>query len=234
LVNKKDLAKVKKPKGVGHRKRLRTRFLKAGLDGFLDYEVVELLLTLGTPQKDCKQMAKQAIKKFKGLRGVLDASPEELQQIKGIGPLNVFGLKLFQAVSERHAKEKLPTKITFTTPREIVDFLKERLGREKKEHFISLLLDSHNNLISINDISIGILNTSLVHPREVFEPAIKYLATNIIIVHNHPSGDLEPSIEDIKVTQRLSSVGETVGINVIDHLIISSDGYVSLKEKGLL
>lgn len=230
----KKLPKVKKHKGAGHRKRLRERFLEAGLDGFLDYEVVELLLTLGTPQKDCKQIAKGAIKKFKGLRGVLDAAPEELQQIKGIGPRNLLGLKLFQAVSERHAKEKLPTKITFTTPREVADYLKERLGREKKEHFITLLLDSHNNLISINDISTGILNTSLVHPREVFEPAIKCLATDIIIAHNHPSGDLEPSTEDVKITQRLSSVGEIVGINIIDHLIVSSSGYVSLKEKGLL
>ena len=100
MVSKKSVTKVKKHKGAGHRKRLRTKFLEAGLGGFLDYEVVELLLTLGTPRKDCKQMAKRAIKKFKGLRGVLDAPPEELQQIKGIGPRNLFGLKLFQAVSE--------------------------------------------------------------------------------------------------------------------------------------
>ncbi|MBI5466484.1 MAG: hypothetical protein HY974_04300, partial [Candidatus Kerfeldbacteria bacterium] len=89
-------------KGVGHRKRLRDRFLQSGLDGFIDYEIVELLLTLGTPRKDCKQMAKEAIKTFKGLRGVLDASLEDLQQVKGIGPSNAFGVKLFQAISEKY------------------------------------------------------------------------------------------------------------------------------------
>lgn len=221
-------------KGAGHRKRLRQRFLQSGFDGFLDYEIVELLLTLGTPMKDCKQMAKDAIKEFKGLRGVFDASLGELQKIKGIGPLNAFGVKLFQAVSERYAKERVLSKIPLTSPREVANYLREKFGREKKEHFVTVMLDSHNNLISINDISTGILNASLVHPREVFEPAIRSLAANIIIAHNHPSGDLEPSIEDIKLTQRLVSVGEITGIVVMDHLIISSTGHISLKEKGLL
>ena len=223
--------KVKKHKGAGHRKRLRTRFLEAGLDGFLDYEVVELLLTLGTPRKDCKQMAKRAIKEFRGLRGTLDASSEELQQIKGIGPRNLFGLKLFQAVSEKYAKERLPTKITFTTPKEVVDYLRERFGREKKEHFIALLLDSHNNLVSINDISIGTLDASLVHPREVFEPAVKSLAAQIILAHNHPSGDPEPSEDDLKITKGLVEAGRILGIEVIDHIIVTKTGFLSFREK---
>lgn len=234
----KDLPKNGEPKekhvGAGHRKRLRDRFLQSGLDGFLDYEIVELLLTLGTPQKDCKQMAKAAISKFRGLHGVLDATRDDLQMIKGIGPSNAFGIKLFQAISERYAKEKIPSKISLKSPKEVLGYLREKLVREKKEHFISLLLDSNNSLISIQDISIGILDSSLVHPREVFEPAIRHLAANIIVVHNHPSGNLEPSIEDIKITQRLVTVGELTGINVIDHLIISSKGYISMKEKGII
>jgi len=220
--------------GEGHRKRLRERFLQSGLDGFLDYEIVELLLTLGTPRRDCKQMAKMAIKEFGGLRGVLDASLNDLQTIKGIGKSNAFGIKLFQAISERYAREKIPPRISLSSPREVVDYLSEKFGKEKKEHFISLMIDSNNKLISIKNISIGTLNASLVHPREVFEPAIRSLAANIIIAHNHPSGDLEPSIEDIKVTQRLASVGEVTGIKVIDHLIISSKGYLSLKKRGLM
>lgn len=233
----KDLPKMRpreKHIGAGHRKRLRNRFLQSGLDGFLDYEIVELLLTLGTPRKDCKQMAKAAIKMFGGLHGVLDATLDDLQQIKGIGPSNAFGVKLFQAISQRYAKEKIPSNIPLTSPRVVADYLREKLGREKKEHFIIVMLDAHNNLIDINDISVGILNTSLVHPREVFEPAIRQLAAYIIIAHNHPSGDLEPSVDDIKITQRLISVGELTGIKVTDHLIISSRGYVSLREKGLL
>ena len=221
-------------KGVGHRKRLRDRFLLSGLDGFLDYEIIELLLTLGTPRKDCKQVAKAAIKQFKGLRGVLDASLDDIQTIKGIGPSNAFGIKLFQSISERYALEKLPSKISLTSPQKVADYLREKIGREKKEHFVTLLLDSQNGLIRINDISIGTLNEALVHPREVFEPAVRLLAARIIVAHNHPSGDLEPSGEDLKLTQRLLSVGELTGIPVIDHFIVSSTGYISFKEKGLL
>ena len=222
------------PKGAGHRKRLRDRFLQSGLDGFLDYEIVELLLTLGTPMKDCKQMAKEAVKQYKGLRGVLDASLEELQHIKGIGPSNAFGIKLFQAISERYAREQLPQKISLSSPQKIAAYLREKLGREKKEHFVVLLLDAQNDLLQIKEISVGTLEETLAHPREVFESAIKHLASHIIIAHNHPSGSLEPSESDLRLTQRLQSVGELVGISVLDHIIISNTGYISLKEKNLL
>lgn len=221
-------------KGAGHRGRLRERFLQAGLNAFLDYEIIELLLTLGTPRKDCKSMAKDSIKMFGGLRGVLDASLDDLQKVNGIGPSNAFGIKLFQAVSEQYAKVHIPSVISLKSPQEVASFLREKIGREKKEHFISVMLNSQNNLINIRDISVGILNASLVHPREVFEPAIRNFAAHIIIAHNHPSGNLEPSIEDIKLTQRLVSVGEITGIEILDHLIISSSGFFSLKEKGLM
>lgn len=219
--------------GAGHRKRLRDRFLQSGLGGFLDYEIIELLLTLGTPRKDCKQIAKDTIKAFGGLRRVLDASIHELQSINGIGPSNAFGIKLFQAISERYAKEKIPSKIQLGSPKEIADYCREKIGKEKKEYFMVILLDSSNNLIDIKNISVGTLNTSLVHPREVFEHAIKLLAANIILVHNHPSGELEPSMEDLQITDRLRSVGDLIGISVIDHLIISANGYLSFKKAGI-
>lgn len=238
MSGKKKLKIIKYSKGKnsneGHRKRLRERFLQSGLDGFLDYEIVELLLTLGTPRRDCKQAAKAAIKEFKGLKGVLDATLDDLQIIKGIGPSNAFGIKLFQSISERYAKEKIPSKISLSSHSSVIEFLQEKLGREKKEHFIALLLDSQNNLIKIIDISIGTINSTMVHPREVFEPAIRYLASHIVIAHNHPSGDLKPSIEDLKITQRLISVGDTAGINIIDHYIVSSMGYLSMREQGML
>ena len=234
----KDLPSVDRPrernKSAGHRKRLRDRFLQSGLNGFLNYEIVELLLTLGTPRKDCKQMAKEVIKKFKGLRGSLDAVPEELQQIKGIGQMNTFGLKLFQAISEQYAKEKIPIKTLLDSPKLVAEYLQKKIGREKKEHFVVLYLNTKNQLIYEETISIGILNANLVHPREVFKPAIEHLAASIIVVHNHPSGETEPSQDDIEVTKRIKEVGKIMGIEVLDHVIIAGNKVFSFKEKKLL
>jgi DNA repair protein RadC len=234
----KELPKVEKSlieeyEMAGHRKRLRNRFLQGGLDGFLDYEIVELLLTLGTPRKNCKQIAKQAIKKFGGLQGVLDASLEELQQIKGIGPHNIFGIKLFQAISERYAKGKIPAKILMNSPCDVADYLQRKIGREKKEHFVILYLNTRNDLI-VNNVSIGTLNASLVHPREVFKGAVHCHAAQVVIAHNHPSGNTEPSEDDLTLTRRLVEAGKILGIEVVDHVIVTNKAYFSFKEKGLI
>ncbi len=221
------------PKGAGHRKRLRERFLQSGLDGLLDYEIVELLLTLGTPRKDCKQIAKEAIKEFGGLRGALDATFEDLQKVKGIGPSNAFGVKLFQAISERYAKEKISKKTLLDSPELVARYLQKRIGREKKEHFVILYLDTRNQLIT-NNVSIGTLDTSLVHPREVFAAAIQAQAAQVIIAHNHPSGDPEPSPEDIEITKDLAIAGKILGIELLDHVIVTGSGFLSLRTKGVL
>jgi len=228
------MSESKDLKTQGHRERLRKRFLTDGLNGFLDYEIVELLLTLGTPRKDCKQMAKDAIQGFKGLRGVLDASLEELQRIKGIGPSNAFGIKLFQAVSEKYAKEKISTKISLISSIEVADFLRQKIGKEKKEHFFILMLDSRNRLIKYMDISIGTLNANLVHPREVFKEVIDNNAASIILAHNHPSDDPEPSPDDIAITRRLEEAARIFDIEILDHIIVTRDNYVSLKEQNLM
>ncbi|MDP3014911.1 MAG: DNA repair protein RadC [bacterium] len=223
-----------KHKGAGHRKRLRDRFLQSGLGGFLNYEIVELLLTLGGSIQDCKQQAKQAIKKFGGLRNALDAPPEELQQIKGIGPSSIFGLKLFQAISERYAKEKISKKIPLTSPKAVADYLRQKLGREKKENFVILSLDSRNNLIKDAIVSVGTLNANLVHPREVFKEAIDARAASVIVAHNHPSGDSEPSEDDLVITKRLVEAGKIMGIEINDHIIVGKTTYRSLKKDGVI
>lgn len=217
----------------GHRKRLRQRFLTAGLDGFHDYEIVELLLTLGTPRKDCKGPAKDAIIRFKGLIGVMNASTEELQQVTGIGPSNVFGILLFQELAKRYSKEKLDPKLLLSDSRSVFDYLRERIGKKSKECFTLLCLDSHNKLI-IEDISIGILNASLVHPREVFRIAILNNSSHVVVAHNHPSGDPAPSKEDLVTTNRLVEAGKILGITVIDHIIVTQHTFVSLKEIGVI
>lgn len=220
--------------GAGHRKRLRERFLQSGLDGFLDYEIVELLLTLGTPRKDCKQVAKAAIKKFGGLRGVLEATPADLRQIKGIGSSNYFGLKLFQDIEERLAKEKIPVRITLNSSRSVAKYLQKSIGKERKEHFVALYLNSKNHLLSEETISIGTVDANLVHPREVFNPAVRLLSTQVIIAHNHPSNDLLPSPEDVAITRRLQEAAKIFGIELLDHIIVGKDNHSSLREQNLM
>lgn len=222
------------PKNEGHRSRLRSRFLQSGLNAFLDYEVIELLLTLGTPRKDCKQMAKNAIKKFGSLRGVLEAPTDELQDIKGIGPSNIFGLKLFQEMSARLALEHLPKKIALDSSQLVANYLQRSIGSESKEHFVMLSIDSRNSLIKISNVSLGSLNSSVVHPREVFKEAIRSTAARIIIAHNHPSGDPEASPEDVALTRRLDEAAKILGIDLLDHIIVTRDKYSSLKEQNLI
>jgi DNA repair protein RadC len=219
----------------GHRQRLRDKFLTTGLSALHDYEIVELLLTLGTPRKDCKQQAKEAIKRFKGLRGVLDAGLEELQEIKGIGPHNAFGVKLFQSLSERYLKEKLINEqIPLISPDTVFDYLRQSMGKEKQEVFKALFLDSKNKLIDSKDLFIGSLTSSVVYPRKIMEEAIKYHASGLIFAHNHPSGDSTPSNSDKEITNNLIVAGNSMQIRVLDHIIVGGDKYFSFADAGLI
>ncbi|GAH50790.1 unnamed protein product, partial [marine sediment metagenome] len=147
----------------GHRRRLRDKFIRSGISGFHDYEIVELLLTLGTPRKDCKQQAKEAIRKFKTLRGVLEAPTEELQEIKGIGPHNVFGVKLFQEISERYLKERIiGKKIQLKSSKKVYDYLFQSMQKDKKEIFKVMFLDGKNRLVEVEDLFEGSLTSSVV------------------------------------------------------------------------
>jgi len=214
-------------KGAGHRKRLRDRFLISGLDGFLDYEIVELLLTMGTPRKDCKTMAKDLIKKYGNLLRVLNATPTNLEKIKGIGPSNSFGIGLFRAMSERYYKEILKEKTSFDNKNVVYNYLINKIGKQEKEVFVMLCLDTRNNLI-IDEVSVGVLNASLVHPREVFKKAISAGAAKIIVAHNHPSGDATPSTDDIETAKRVSEAGKIIGIPVVDQIVVSGSGCKSI------
>jgi len=224
----------KEHKGAGHRSRLRKRFLQGGLDSFLDYEIVELLLTLGTPRKDCKQIAKALIRRFGGLLEVLEAHPKELQEVNGVGQSNYFGFKLFQALSERIALEQIPEKITTDSTTSVANYLQKLIGQKKKEYFIMFAIDSRNKLTKVSNISIGSLTESVVHPREVFKEAIQYSAAQILIGHNHPSEDPDPSPEDIALTRRLQDAAKVIGIELLDHLIVTRDKFSSLKQLGMM
>ncbi len=149
---------------AGHRQRLRDKFNKAGLSGFHDYEIVELLLTLGSPRRDCKPQAKEAIKRFKSLRGVLAASPEELQQIDGIGPHNALGIKLVSEVAREFLKQKVVDRPAYSSAQEIFDYLYHSMRDLKKEVFKVIYLDSQNQIIDIADIAKGTVDRGRSRP----------------------------------------------------------------------
>ncbi len=218
----------------GHRKRLREKFIKSGLTGFHDYEIVELLLTLGSPRRDCKRQAKEAIKRFKTLRGVMEASLEELQEINGIGPHNAFGIKLVQEVARKFLKERIIDKPVYNSSREIFDYLYHSMRDLKKELFKVLYLNSQNQIIETDDLFEGTITGGVISPREVIESAIKHKAVSLVFVHNHPSGTPEPSQNDKQITRDLVYALAIMQIKVLDHVIIGDNRYFSFAGEGMI
>jgi len=222
----------KRHKGEGHRQRLRERLLNAGLDGFQDYEVIELVLTLGTPRKDCKEMAKAALFRFKTLQGVMEASSLELCEVDGIGPKNCFGLKLIKAASDRYLEKKLINKSPVSNSKELFDYLYHSIRDKTREHFKIIFLDSKNRVLSTETHSEGTLTASSVYPREVVDSALRHKAAALIFAHNHPSGDPKPSPEDIAITRQLVFSGKVMGITIHEHIIIGDNCYFSFADQG--
>jgi len=218
----------------GHRKRLRDRFIKSGIGGFHDYEIVELLLTLGSPRRDCKKQAKEALKKFKNLRGVLEAPLEELQQIKGIGPHNAFGIKLVQEVARKFLREKIIDKPVYKSSQEIFDYLYHSMRDQKKELFKVLYLNSQNQIIDTGDLFKGTITGSAISPRQVMESALKNDAVSLVFAHNHPSGNPEPSQNDKQITRDLVYAAAILQVKVLDHVIIGDNRYFSFAVEGLI
>lgn len=218
----------------GHRKRLREKFNKSGLKGFHDYEIIELLLTLGSPRKDCKPQAKEAIRRFKTLRGVLEAPPQELQKIDGIGPHNAFGIKLVQEVAREFLKERILDKPICKSSKEVFDYLYYSMRDLKKEKFKVLFLNSQNQVIEVEDLFEGTLAASSVYPREIIESALKSNAASLIFAHNHPSGNPEPSGSDKEITRDLVFAGSIMQIKVLDHIIVGENKYFSFADEGLI
>ncbi len=223
-----------KPDVAGHRKRLREKFLRVGLEGFNDYEIVELLLTFGTPQSDTKQSAKDALKKFKTLRGVLEASSEELQTIRGIGPINAIAINMVQQIARAYLKDRITERPSVKSSQEVFDYLYHSLRDRKKELFKVLYLNSQNQILAMEDLFEGTVNCSAVSSREVIDHALKHNAVSLIFVHNHPSGNPEPSQSDKDLTRDLIFAANTVNMKVLDHLIIGNDRYFSFAGAGLI
>ncbi len=222
------------PKGRGHRRRLREKFLQGGLDSFLEYEIIELLLTLGTPRRDCKEQAKEALREFKTLAGVLEASPLDLQKIKGIGPHNIFGLKFVHEVSRRFLRERMMKRPYCRSSREVFDYLYHAMRGLRKEEFKVLFLDAKNQILEEKTLFEGTVDSSVVYPREIIKDALRFEASSLIFVHNHPSGDPEPSVCDKEITRDLVSAARLMQIKVLDHIIIGNNCFFSFSDRGLI
>lgn len=220
-------------KGEGHRGRLRDRFLERGLDGFTDVEVLELLLTFGTPRSDCKDPARRLLATFGTLAAALEAPIAALQEVQGVGPKNSFALHFVQSVAGRYLRERIRGKRYLHSSREVTDYLQHAMRGLKKEVFTAIFLDSSHAIIDSEIIAEGTLNVNTVYPRELVAKALERHAAALIIAHNHPSGSLDPSPQDLHLTRTLYMICTWMQITLLDHLIIG-DGFFSFADHGLL
>lgn len=220
-------------KGQGHRARLRDRFLERGLDGFTDAEVLELLLSFGTPRTDCKEPARQLLAKFSTFAKVLEAPVDALQTIKGVGPKNGFALHFVHAVASRYLKERLTGKRYLHSSGEVEEYLIHSLRGLKREVLTVIFLDSSHAIIDSAIVAEGTLNVNTIYPREVIKKALDYHAAALVIAHNHPSGSLQPSAQDMRLTKNLCFICSSMQLQLLDHLIIG-DGAFSFADNGLM
>ncbi len=226
-------AKPKNP-NAGHRQRLRQRFIKAGVDGVQDYELLEMILFRALPRQDTKPLAKSLIMSFGSFADVLAAPIERLVEIKGVSTAVATELKIIQAASIKLAQENILGKQVITSWADLLAYCRAAMATEQIEQFRILFLDNKNVLIADEKQQTGTVNHTPVYPREVVKRALVLNASSIILVHNHPSGDPTPSRADIDMTNQIVGAATPVGVKVHDHLVIGRGKHVSFKSLGLL
>ncbi len=214
--------------------RPRERLQKLGAEALSAQEILTLLLGRGISGESVMVTAQRLLSKFGNLKGISVATVEELSQVKGIGLAKASQIKAaFELANRLEGSPDTVDQPVVKTPEEAFALVRSRLKGKKKEHFLAILLDTRGQLIKVAEISVGSLDTSVVHPREVFKEAITGSAASVIFVHNHPSGNVEASEDDVKLTKRLAEVGGLMGIDVLDHVIVGEKDFRSLKRDGL-
>ena len=215
--------------------RPRERLAKLGEKNLTDAELLAIIIRSGIPDVSAVEVARNLLVKFGGFRALAECSPAQLTQIPAIGEAKAASVKAAFEIARRFGSRPEAAKPgAFLNPQAVFERYKMKLGREKRETFVVMLLDAKNRLIRDVTVSQGSLTQSIVHPREAFEPAIRNSAASVIFVHNHPSGDTTASREDVEITKRLKQTGDVIGIRVLDHVIVSEDGFTSLANEGLL
>jgi DNA repair protein RadC len=215
--------------------RPREKLLDKGSDSLSSAELIAILLGTGTGKTTAVDLGKSLIKKFGSIEKMSQASLNELTEIQGIGPAKAITLMAaFQLSRNMHREVAEKEFVYFKQPSDVAKIFIPMFGHEKKEMFAIALMDTAGKYMWTEKITIGTLNASLVHAREIFKPAIKHSAASIILVHNHPSGQLTPSAEDLKITKQIVEAGRLLDISVHDHLIVTQESYISLKEEGYI
>lgn len=220
--------------GAGHRARLRERLLTGGAEALADYEVLEYLLFGASARGDTKPAAKALLARFGSLAGVFNASPEALKQVKGISDASVGALKIAALAARRMARSEMSEQPVLGSWQSLLDYLAIDMAHLTHERVRVLYLNTKNRLLQDHLVHDGTIDEASIHPREVIKRGLDIGASALILVHNHPSGNPEPSRPDIQMTHRIAEAGRLLGIVVHDHVIIGREGQVSLRAKGLI
>jgi len=222
-------------KGAGHRQRLRDKFQQNSIETFTDAEVLELLLILGTPRKDCKVEARALLKRFGSLPRVLEAPASELQEIKGVGPNNSFAIHFLHGVARRYLKQRLREKEYLHSSRQVAEYLVHSMRDLQHEVFAVIFLDASHAIIETQVAARGTISANTIYPREVVKLALEHNAAAMVVAHNHPSGRLEPSHQDRQLTRTLYLACSLMNIRLLDHLIIGqSEKTYSFADHGIM
>ena len=225
----------------GHRERIKEKFLKNGIDGFAEYEILELLLTYCIPRKDTKPIAKDLLNKFKTLDNVFKADFDKLSVIDGLGNNSIAFLKLIGDLPSIIYKDELKNKklidretLKISNKDILLNYLRNKIGYEEIEKFYVIYLSSSNEVIEFEENSVGTLDRSSVYPREIYKKIINLNAKSVILAHNHPSDNITPSKSDIELTNEIAKGLKNFGALLIEHIIITKNSYFSFLEEGLI
>jgi len=220
--------------GAGHRARLRDKFLEKGLSAFRDDEIIELLLTLGTPRRDCKQAARELIKRLGSFRKVLEAPTQELASVPGIGSKNAIALKLVHEVARKFLETRLQESTFLHGSSDVYDYLRHSMRDLQVEVFKVLYLDARHAVMHTEDIFQGTMSYNVIYLRELLRKCLNYNSAAIVVAHNHPSGDPTPSLEDKNLTRDIVFATSLIEVHLLDHVIVGEDTFYSFADRGLI
>lgn len=229
-----EAAEKDAPHYHGHRDRLRERFVQGGAAAMADYELLELLLFMAIPRRDVKPLAKELIKKFGNLAGVLNAPFPALAEIDGLSETSAIALKAIGSAGQRMLKQEMINKPVLNSGSRLMEYCQATLAHEPREHFRLLFLNKKNELIADEIQQSGTVDHTPAYPREIMKRALELSATAIILCHNHPSGDAKPSKDDIVMTEAIIAAGKPLNIIIHDHIIVAKNGTTSFRNLGLI